>query len=103
MCRHAESHRRNGTKPCEKCFKPVQMKHMAAHLKTCNPEEPELCCHQCDFKTKNKNNFKIHEKSHQNEEKHVCTICDFKAKSHSRLQSHIRKQHTAYEKRVSNV
>ena len=78
---------------CEGCPKKfIRKAQMKKHYLLQHSDAPYILCEKCDYKTKDKDRFRMHQKVHD-DNKISCDKCDFKTVWNYNLNEHLRKVH----------
>ena len=78
---------------CEGCPRKFTKKtQMKKHYLMQHSDAPYISCKKCDYKTKDKDRFRTHQKVHE-DKKVSCDKCDFKTVWKHNLNDHLRKVH----------
>ncbi len=88
-------------KSCPKCHKTyMRQQSFKAHVRSCHENINDFSCHQCDYKTNNKNYFKVHYQVHTST-KYPCRVCKKEFNTEMCVTEHVGRVHV--ERNIENL
>ena len=109
MRRHLLLHKIRSNHPCPLCsYSTVRSRNLTQHLNqhhsnNSTEDKSLLNCNICEFSTRDKRSYRVHEKRHEEMSTHGCKICSFSAPHLDVLDEHVKYHHLKRQQILKQV
>lgn len=105
MRRHLSLHKIRSNHTCPLCsYSTVGSRNLTQHLNQHHSNNSSLLnCNICEFSTRDKRSYRVHEKRHEEKSTHRCKICGFSAPRLDVLDEHVKYHHLKRQQILKQV